>query len=165
MTTTLDRSYLSFIKNLQKNSIENYFGIKPHDNSKINITISNIVDNNMVLNIRFIKREDFYNLNNLPMEIIKIIHSYGNYYIDITLNILFPEQYPFDRPIWSLSKISHNIELQQPLEIEDYYKYLIQNHNNPPERYWSHTSIEKDILEFIQKINHFEFLLYTGINI
>lgn len=160
MSTTLDRSYLSFTKNLQNNSIENYFDIAPPDNSKINITISKIVDNNMVLNIKFIKREYFYNLNNLPMEIIKIIHSYGNYYIDITLNIVFPEQYPFDRPLWALSKIHHNIELEQALDIEDYYKCIIQNHNKPPEKYWSPaTTIEKDILEFIQKINHFEYLV------
>jgi hypothetical protein len=117
----------------------------------------------ITLNIQYYKNEKFYNFNNLPIEIIRQIQEYGDHFIDLEIDIYFPNQYPYRRPIWRLSNIKHNIKLEQPLSLKEYYNYIINNHNKKNKIYWSPaTKIETDIVEFIQKINHFEYLFYDS---
>jgi len=165
----LDRSYAHFVNNLKKLSIENYFGIDTNDNnSKLRIFMSKLKKSNLIkkptkitLHIHFFKYENVFNFNNLPIEIIREIKEYGNHYIDMKIDICFPRNYPFVEPLWCLKSIKHNIKLEQPLNIKDYYNYIIDNHNKINKKNWSAaTKIESDILEFLRKINHFDYLVY-----
>jgi hypothetical protein len=46
------------------------------------------------------------------------------------------------------------------LDLFDYYQNIIYNHNLQYFNYWTPvTDIEKDIIDFIRKINHFEILI------
>jgi hypothetical protein len=115
------------------------------------------------LRIYFFKSENIYNFNNLPIEIIREIQEYGKHFIDMEIDIYFPNKYPFIRPLWCLKNIIHNIKLEQPINIKNYYYNIINNHNNQNKKYWSPANeIEKDILGFIIKINHFEYLFYDS---
>ena len=117
----------------------------------------------ITLHIQFSKNENIYNFNNLPIEIIRQIQEYGNHFIDMKIDIYFSNQYPFVQPLWCLKKIKHNIKLEQPLSIKEYYSNIINNHNNQNKKCWSAaTKIETDIVEFIRKINHFEYLFYNS---
>lgn len=166
----LERSYDQFINNIKDSSIENYFGINAVNNSKLKISISKIkhlqcikMPIKITLNIQYFKNEKFYNFNNLPIEIIRQIQEYGDHFIDLEIDIYFPNQYPYKRPVWRLSNIKHNIKLEQPLSLKEYYNYIINNHNKKNKIYWSPaTKIETDIVEFIQKVNHFEYLFYDS---
>jgi hypothetical protein len=166
----LERSYEQFINNIKDSSIEKYFGINADNNSKLKISISKIKNlqsiknpTKITLNIQYFKNEKIYNFNNLPIEIIRQIQEYGDNFIEMEIDIYFPNQYPYITPIWSLKNIKHNIKLEQPLSIKEYYNYIITNHNIKNKIYWSPaTRIEADIIEFIQKINHFEYLFYDS---
>jgi len=166
----LERSYDHFVNNFENSSIENYFGINTNDNSKLKISISELkksrfrfIPTKITLHIQFFKNENSYNFNNLPIEIIREIQEYGNHFIDMEIDIYFPNQYPFTPPLWRLKKIKHNIKLEQPLSIKEYYSNIIKNHNKQNTIGWSAaTKIELDILEFILKINHFEYLFYDS---
>jgi hypothetical protein len=169
-TGILERSYEQFINNIKDSSIEKYFGINAVNNSKLKISISKIKNlqsikkqTKITLNMQYFKNEKIYNFNNLPIEIIRQIQEYGDNFIDMEIDIYFPKQYPYIRPIWRISNIKHNIKLKQPLTVKEYYNYIINNHNNNNKIYWSPaTKIETDIIEFIQKINHFEYLFYDS---
>jgi hypothetical protein len=166
----LERSYEQFINNIKDSSIEKYFGITTINNSKLKISISKMKNLQSInfpikitLNIRYFKNEKIYNFNNLPIEIIRKIQDYGDNFIDMEVDIYFPKEYPYIRPVWCLSNIKHNIKLEQPLSIKEYYNYIITNHNKKNKIYWSPaTKIEADIIEFIQRINHFEHLFYDS---
>jgi len=166
----LERSYEQFINNVNDSSIEKYFGIKTINDSKLKISISKMkkiqsinIPIKITLNIQYFKNEKLYNFNNLPIEIIRKIQEYGDHFIDMEIDIYFPNEYPYIRPIWWLSNVNNNVKLEQPLSIKEYYNYIINNHNNNNKIYWSPaTKIETDIIEFIRKINHFEYLFYDS---
>jgi hypothetical protein len=100
---------------------------------------------------------------NLPIEIIRQIQEYGNHFIDMEIDIYFPNQYPFIQPLWCLKNIKHNVKVQQLVDINEYYSNIINNHNKQNAASWSPaTKIETDIVEFIRKINHFEYLFYDS---
>ena len=157
------KRYLHFISNLQGKSIQDYFDIKIEQfNSsdyKLNFTI-NKVDEDILLNVLFIKKCTLFNFT-LPIELIRIINSYANDKIDITFKITIPCSYPFTPPYWMLIRVKHNFVIEQSLSLEEHYKFIIKIHNFcNDKKIWSPaTDIEKDILLFISRINHFEYLL------
>jgi hypothetical protein len=167
----IDRRYEQFINNFKNSSIEKYFGINTSNNSKLKISVSKLektdcIKNPTKITLRIIsigKNKNIYNFNNLPIEIMLKIQEYGNHFVDMEIDICFSNQYPFDQPLWYLKNINHNIKVEQQLSIEEYYNYIINNHNNQNKKYWSPANeIEKDILGFIIKINHFEYLFYDS---
>jgi hypothetical protein len=157
------KRYLKFISNLKGKSLQDYFDIKIEQfNSsdyKLKFTM-NKVDEDILLNVLFIKKCTLFNFT-LPIELIRIINSYANDKIDITFKITFPRSYPFTPPYWMLIRLNHNFVIEQPLSIEEHYKFIIKTHNfYNNKKIWSPaTDIEKDILLFISRINHFEYLL------
>jgi hypothetical protein len=169
-TAILKRSYDHFVNSFKNSSIEKYFGINTSNSSKLKISISKLEKTDCIKNptkitlrIYFFKSENIYNFNNLPIEIIREIQEYGNHFIDMEIDIYFPNRYPFIQPLWCLKNIKHNIKLEQPINIENYYYNIINNHNNQNKKCWSAaTKIETDIVEFIRKINHFEYLFYDS---
>jgi hypothetical protein len=87
-----------------------------------------------------------------------IIATYATDIINIKIKINHYDDYPFKFPVWNLTTLLYNIKY--PLNLRDYYKYIIDNHNNRYKTDWSPAiGVEKDILEFISKINHFDYLI------
>jgi ubiquitin-protein ligase len=154
MTSIINRRFTEFNHSIEKHgSVTKYFGI-PGD---IDINYSK-VGTKMQLDIRFFKKGEPFNFN-LPIEMVQLITAYSNHFIDISLDIVFPRDYPFRPPVWRLKEVKHNIKIGS-LDVDEYYENIVKNHNRQHKRSWSPaTCIEKDILYFIQRVNHFEYLL------
>lgn len=98
------------------------------------------------------------NIRGLPPEINRMISEYLPSYITLQIRLDYTDNYPFDAPKWSL--ISCDDRLASSLKnAEEYYKYLIDNHNSVYSQCWSPAiDIDRDILMFIVRINHFAHL-------
>jgi hypothetical protein len=98
------------------------------------------------------------NGNIIPNEINEIIASYYN--IDIIylqIKIVLTPMYPFHPPEWLLLAVKNNFH--HSMNLHEYYQYIVDNHNQQYTHYWSPASdIEKDVVDFIRKINHFDLL-------
>jgi hypothetical protein len=152
----LEKRLSRFITHMENSSMEKYFGIVCKPGTKLQISIQK-EETTLILHIRFIKTYSF-DIMNLPSEINNIILSYTSEYIDISLDITYLGRYPFVQPIWYLSNVLTNIV--EPLDLTEYYKYIVNNHNEGYKTGWSPAiDIEKDILYFITKINHFDYII------
>ena len=119
----------------------------------------------------------------------KIYSYVSHEYIHLSFMVIFTNEYPFVPPIWSLmdekNNISSSILYTNNTTFRDYFQKLIQNHNeryqsilcehgeyslarmseNQRRRilnhyYWSPAmTIEKDVLCFLTRINHFDYLV------
>jgi hypothetical protein len=106
----------------------------------------------------------------LPDELNKKIEEYLIYVIEIKIKIKYSPSYPFSPPIWFLQVVHHN--LKTDVSLLDYYIYKVNQHNQSYTSYLLHLgnyigqyevygwnpgiSVERDMLSFIQKINHFD---------
>ena len=100
-----------------------------------------------------------HNIRELPPEINGLIAEYLPSYITLELRIDYTNTYPFDIPQWSL--VSCNDRLASSLKnAEEYYTYIINTHNSMHRSdNWSPAiDIDKDILQFMIRINHFDSL-------
>lgn len=108
----------------------------------------------------------------LPYEINEMIREYLIYVIEIQIKIKYSPSYPFSPPIWFLLAVYHNLVTE--VSLLDYYSYKVNQHNQSYVAYivslgshpnymdngWTPAiTIDKDILSFIQKINHFDEVL------
>ena len=140
--------------------LENKYGLINSSGNQLEIHASQQKENenNILLTTRFLKKKKAVNILAFPVEINDIIASYCDEFINLTMQISHPQDYPFVPPIWSLINVQDNVN--SLLNIPEYYEYKIETHNSQYRDYWSPaTDIEKDILDFIQKINHFDYLL------
>ena len=106
----------------------------------------------------------------LPIEMISKIQSYLTCKIEIKTKIHYSIDYPFAPPIWFVKEVRHTIPNQ--VNLTDYYCYKVSVHNQQyvqslldgiPYTSWTPAiSIEKDMLCFIEKINHFNEKLVTA---
>ena len=146
-----DRRLNKFEQNYH--DLEDYYGI-----SNFKLT-HNRTGNKIKLNIYYFKKSRHYEFIELPSEINNIISEYTPVFISINLEIIFPNDYPMRNPIFSFINIENNVS-NSPINLEEYYKYIINNHNEQYKKYWSPAiSIPVNILDFIQKINHFEYII------
>ena len=153
-------------------SLEKYFGITNENGTnenglefktKINIkTLHKVNEFNEVnrfkinLDIIIINNYKMYNLNNLPLDINSLIASYYTpNYIHLKIQIKSPGTYPLNPPIWKIIGVKHSLKMN----LYEYYKYIVDSHNEIMKHSWSPAiKIDADILYFISKINHFEYL-------
>ena len=142
-------------------SLEKYFGITNENGTefktKINIqTLDGFNQFELNLDIIIINNYKIYNLNNLPLDINSLIASYYTpNYIHLKIQITSPEDYPFNPPIWKIMSVKHSLKIN----LYEYYKYIVDSHNKIMNHSWSPAiKIDVDILYFIAKINHFEYL-------
>lgn len=102
----------------------------------------------------------------LPPEMLEEIQKYLTYKIELKLKIVYSENYPFAPPIWFMNGVAHTIPRQ--VDLTSYYCYKVNCHNGQYVQdflggMWTPAiTIEKDILTFIQKINHFDEMLVTA---
>ena len=156
----MNRRINRFEQICQNNSLEDYYGINNNDDTTLKIKHIRREMNRIELNISF-KKHQYYDFKDLPREINIIISQYTTSFINIRLEIFFPEDYPFTPPNYSLVNVQHNIS-NSPINLDEYYEYIINKHNNEKfnSQNWSPAiEIAPDILEFIQKINHFEYIV------
>jgi hypothetical protein len=140
-------------------NIKDYFNIKDNINEKI-ILSTNIKDNNLIFEINYLKfNNQLYNFEHLPIEICNEIRKFYKFdYIKICIKINYNEDYPFKHPNWNLIHVKHNLDLS--INLENYYKEIVQYHNSLNKKNWSPAiDIHIDILDFIQKINHFDYMM------
>ena len=144
-------------------TIEDYFDIKGQgSNSSEKVNFSFFIDTNkkfISLEICFSKNHPFYNIRELPDEINRQIFSYHNKdFLNLQMKICYTEEYPFKPPIWEFLGVKHNISV--PINLHDYYTDIIGYHNKINKKHWSPAiNIHIDILDFFQKINHFDYML------
>jgi hypothetical protein len=141
----------------EKLDLKEYFGIIDTPQRIVNI---NATHNNeaVICTVSFKEVNKMINIRCLPMDIICKISSYLNCYLTIKTKIVYPQDYPFDPPQWSLICVKHNIESR--INLKEYYEYLVETHNNKYTIDWSPAiHIDIDILDFISKINHFDYLI------
>jgi len=102
-----------------------------------------------------------HNIIELPPEINGLISEYLPSYITLELRMDYTPTYPFDNPRWSL--VSCDDRLASSLKnAKEYYRYIIHTHNTTYHQdNWSPaTNIDKDILQFMVRINHFDSLFF-----
>ena len=142
-------------------SLENYYKTS---NLFFNLVINNekpIPELEFIVNFK--SKQLCYNFPKLPINIISIIASYSYSFISIETRIYFPNNYPFDPPIWRLVNVKTNINTS--IDLRSYYKYIVNNHNEIYKykkknkyNYSPAITIDADLLYFIQRINHFEYI-------
>lgn len=151
MTSLVLQRIRRFMDIVVHSSLQYYFGI-----SNIQIEVLEN-ENEIFVTTHFNHKSPVYDIQQLPIEISRLIASYNETYIIIKTKIHFGNSYPFDRPIWTLLDVEHNVN--GSISLKEYYQYIVDNHNQQYVRYWSPAiTIDKDILEFVQKVNHFQYL-------
>jgi hypothetical protein len=156
MNGILERRFQRFEQENNSN-LKEYFGIIDTPQRIVNI---NATHNNeaVICTVSFKEVNKMINIRCLPMDIICKISSYLNCYLTIKTKIIYPQDYPFEPPQWSLVCVKHNIESR--MNLKEYYEYLVETHNNKYSIDWSPAiHIDIDILDFISKINHFDYLI------
>jgi ubiquitin-protein ligase len=156
MTGILERRFQRF-EEINNINLKEYFGIIDTPQRIVNIDATH---NNeaVICTVSFKEVNKMVNIECLPMDIIREISSYLNCYLTIKTKIVYPQDYPFDPPQWSLVCVRHNIESR--LNLKEYYEYLVETHNNQYSVDWSPAiHINVDILDFIRRLNNFDYLL------
>jgi len=102
----------------------------------------------------------------LPELAMDLITDYLYSELRLKFKISFGPGYPFNQPTWSLvsvySELDHDSSQYGGMTLKDYYAYLVEMHNNSyirdvGEGNWSPAiTIDKDVLYFINRINHFD---------
>ncbi len=144
--------------------LANYYQLKVNldENESIHIK-KDIHPDSILLTLRY-ERKDPCPLFDLPDELNRIIASYLHSHIEIQSKIEYSTNYPFVPPIWYMKGLVHNIP--NHVCLVDYYTRKIDQHNRIYNlrvlgvHQWSPAiSIEKDILLFLLKVNHFQEML------
>lgn len=144
-------------------SIEKYFELdKYSDKNKIYTKINLKIDENqhkIFLDFQLYKKNNFLNFIKLPDEINREIYNYyKREFIKINICIFYGNDYPFFPPLWNLLNVKHNLDIS--INLKQYYSDIINYHNNLNKKDWSPAiDLTQDMLDFIQKINHFEYML------
>ena len=147
----------AFFQKFENKSLEDYFELNQNDGS-LKVCVDRIHENEMILTIQKQKECPVYDFDVLPLELSRMISVYNAQIIHMQLKIVFSPDYPFSQPIWSLMNVEQTF-LSPPINLQDYYSYLVDNHNSQYSIFWTPAiDVEKDILDFIRKINYFEYL-------
>jgi len=147
--------------NLFKNdSIVDYFQIAPLYGS-LSFDIDLSMDGRYIFRVEYKNKymPKFY-FPNLPDDMNRLIYSYLHDYIVLEFLVDLRFDFPFSRPIWSFENAQHSYHSRLPISIDDYYKYIVANHNNKyAENIYNWSAcmgVRSDILLFICRINHFD---------
>jgi hypothetical protein len=157
MNVSISNRFKRFEDIYQRQSLEKYFGLK-HNYDVFKFVPQKTDINKLTLDIQVVKNH-YHDFNYLPSDISNIISEYLQEYIYICVEITFPSDYPFKPPMYTLLSTKYNI-VKFPISIDRYYATIVDNHNLQYKREWTPAmDIDKDILYFICRINHFEYLL------
>ena len=175
------RLYIDYFKLSKLGDLDKYWDISRMMDYSINISVNQLDYNlyNVILNLKYpeymtslIASRDFLRINDigLGMRINYMILDYipVENTIDLVFNIKYHDNYPLSNPIWSVitAKTTMNLMLPDNYTLYDYYNYLVTNKNDrfiDINRWNPIITMEKDILDFIVFLNHYEYLVrYTN---
>ena len=140
-----------------KEPLDQYFGLQ-HNYDKFYI-IPKKTDINKIELLIQVEKKCYYDFHSLPTDMSRVISDYLPHFIYICVEITFPSDYPFKPPKYKLLYTKHNLS-NLYINLDNYYKGIVINHNLQYLRDWSPaTDIIMDVLDFVRKINHFEYLL------
>jgi len=159
MTNYFMRRYDSFIDRTSGNSegIKEYIGI---NNYNVSIKVDKC-NNSIYIIYHYFSKNNYINFN-LPKEINDIIFSFCGDNIELKLELDCNDHFPFKPPIWKFIYVKNNLSSKNIIDIEDYYKWIIENINNDNNERdgWNVLyGLEKEILRFFIRINHYESLI------
>jgi hypothetical protein len=159
---------VKFDREFKHVDLARYYQLKKSTHETIDIQ-KEIIGSSIYLTIHYNKRLPCP-VFDLPPEMMAKIRSYLIYKIELKLKISYSSDYPFAPPIWFMKGVHHTIPNQ--VDLTDYYCYKVSCHNSKyvqdflegiSQSSWSPAiAIEKDILTFIQKINHFHEMLVSA---
>ena len=159
MEPAFEKRYARYLERIGSANLKEYFQIdtKPNQTLHMDCRKRQESNNELRFTVRF-QKQNFCPTLDLPDDLQRIIQDYNHNYVGITVHIEFPVTYPFKPPTWYLIDVEHNLPIS--LHLRDYYDTIVQNHNT---QYWNDWSpaidIEQDILYFVQRINHFDYIL------
>jgi len=146
-----------FLKNLINTTISDFFDIGQTNtlNFTYETSSNDFID---IFTVKYINEHTKIFFQSLPDDINYVINSYLCFHIDLKFNIAYPLNYPMRLPIWNLTHIDHNIHFTIDLNLQKYYRKIVDNHNNSYNNSSQTQTIDADILNFIVKINHFDYI-------
>jgi ubiquitin-protein ligase len=160
MTHAFERRYQEMTRGLKGFTFQQFYNIQPELGNKVMIDATKTNNANEMKIIIQYHEPIYYDIFELPMDISRVVSSYLSSYIIIEFIINYPSDYPFNPPRWSVDSVKHNIH-SLPIDVLDYYQYIVQKHNDILRNDWSPgIHIDRDLLAFVQKINHFEYILH-----
>ena len=137
----LNRNLEKLDEVLQGTTFEKFWGL----DESIKIRKETTTEPTLDISINYSKTH-FIEFKHLPIEISRIISEFLTDKIDIRTRIVYPQNYPFRNPEWTLLSVIHNSP--KPL-LDEYYREKIANHNCENREYWSPAiRMDKDILSF-----------------
>lgn len=154
------RRYDSFIKETNGTS----YGIKEYmaiNNNKISIKVNRYNLYSIYIIYKYFNKGNYINFK-LPKEVNDIIFSFCGDNIELKLELDCSDDFPFTPPMWKFIYVKNNLFSKNIINIEDYYKWIIENMNNDNNERdgWNILyGIEKEILRFFTRINHYESLI------
>ena len=131
-------------------NIETYFNIEktnPNERLKFNFFILN-GERKLKIILKYYDIYPSIYFKNLPREINELIKKYCFRFIISEFIINYPEKYPFEEQNWELNCIKHNYFET----IEDIFSNVVKWHNNDFKLNHTTLWIEKDILNFIVRL-------------
>ena len=154
------RRYNSFIKktNGTSNGIKEYINI---NNDKISIKVDKCNINSIYIIYHYFNKGNYINFK-LPKELNDMILSFCGDNIELKLELECVNDFPFTPPIWKFIYVKNNLFSKNIIDIENYYKWIIENMNNDNNERdgWNILyGFEKEILRFFTRINHYESLI------
>lgn len=150
LNSLLGNHFNSLKKTFSNENIETYFNIEktnPNESLKFNFLI---INKERKLKF-FLKYYDIYSciyFKDLPPEINELIKKYCFRIIESEFIISYPNRYPFEQQKWELHSINHNYFE----DIEKIFLDIVESHNKDFKLNHTPLRIEKDILNFIVKL-------------
>lgn len=156
----IHRELAKYEREFKQVDLSRYYQLKktPYESIEVN---KEVLDGCIQVTVVYRNKSQCRPLLQIPPEMMAKIRSYLTYKIELKVKIQYSENYPFSPPIWFLNGVTpHTIPNQ--VNLTDYYSYKVSCHNNQYRTEWTPAiAIEKDILTFIQKINHFDEMLVS----
>ena len=143
-----------FIKDFTDVKIEDFYQLPNTENEKVAITFK--IENLRLVNvsIKYIKTtkcrsfKTLFPTIDLPLELVNHITGYLPDIININLNVIIPEHYPFNPHVWEIVSAKNSKKSGEMIFYD-----IINKHNCYNTGDWSPAmSLEKDILCLIEKL-------------
>jgi ubiquitin-protein ligase len=160
MNQFFERRYSIMPHLLNNVTFQEHYNIQSVLDNKVMVDVTKTNNANEMKIIVKYHEPIYYDIFELPMDISRVISSYLSSYIIIEFVINYPSDYPFSPPRWSVDNVKHNLH-SEPIDMLEYYQYITQKHNDRYRKDWSPViHIDTDLLDFFQKIHHFEYILH-----
>ena len=157
-----EREYARFNPDCDPFNIENLEVIKSRDVEDFSVDgdMSEAALGAIRVCFKYKKQYDLFEFPNLPFELNQIIHGFNAHYIEFSVIIVYPIDYPFRHPFWYLDTFHTNKDNSE--HVKEFFDYKLNVHRDTIKPHlWSPAgmTIEKDVLSFFVKINFFEDII------